>query len=57
MSGMFEINDDDPIKPDDRVNQIIELMKSKPGITRAEMAEILGCSESTVKRTISNMVS
>ena len=65
VSGMFETNNDDPINdpinepiiPDDRESQIIELMRSKPGITRAEMAEILGCSESTVKRTISNMVS
>ena len=56
VSGKFVIKDD-PIKPDEREAKIIELLKSEPGITRAKMAEALGCSESTVKRTIQAMVS
>ena len=53
------INDpvNDLIKPDEREGKIIELMRSEPGITRAKMAVALGCSESTVKRAIQNMVS
>lgn len=69
VSGLFEIKDDEPIndprnepikepiKPDERESRVIELMRSEPDITRDEMAKILGCSLSTVKRTISNMVS
>ena len=64
MSGKFVIEDDpinepinDPIKPDERESAIIDLLRSEPGITRAKMAESLGCSESTVKRTIQTMVS
>ena len=64
MSGKFVIEDEpindpvnDLIKTDEREGKIIELMRSEPGITRAKMAEALGCSESTVKRAIQNMVS
>ena len=64
VSGKFVIEDDpinepinDPIKPDERESAIIDLLRSEPGITRAKMAESLGCSESTVKRTIQTMVS
>ena len=60
VSGKFVIEDEpinDPIKTDEREGKIIELMRSEPGITRAKMAEALGCSESTVKRAIQNMVS
>ena len=64
VSGKFVIEDDpinepinDPIKPDERELAIIDLLRSEPGITRAKMAESLGCSESTVKRTIQTMVS
>ena len=64
VSGKFVIEDEpindpvnDPIKPDEREEKIIELMRSEPGITRAKMAEALVCSESTVKRAIQNMVS
>ena len=65
VSGMFKleassdpINDpiNEPINPDDREQKIIELMRAEPGITRAKMAESLGCSESTVKRVLQNMV-
>lgn len=44
-------------RPDEREQRILGLMRSDPGITRAKMAEILGCSESTVKRAIQVMVS
>ena len=64
VSGKFVIEGDpindpinDPIKPDERESRIIDLLRSEPGITRAKMAEALGCSESTVKRTIQAMVS
>ena len=64
VSGKFVIEDDpindtkhDPIKPNERETKIIELLQSEPGITRAKMAEALGCSESTVKRAIQEMTS
>ena len=72
VSGLFEVKSDgdpinepindpinEPIKnqPDKREQRILDLMRSDPGITRAEMADILGCSESTVKRAIQAMVS
>lgn len=64
VSGKFVIEDDpinergnDPIKLDERKTEIINLLRSEPGITRAKMAETLGCSESTVKRTIQSMIS
>ncbi len=52
------INDpiNDPIKPDERELKIIDLMRAEPGITRAKMGEIMGCSEATVKRTIQSMI-
>ena len=46
----------DPIKLNDRENQIIELLREKSDITRKEMAECLGCSDSTVKRALQSMV-
>lgn len=46
----------DPIKPDEREQRILDLMRSDPGITRIRMAEQIGCSESTVKRTIQTMI-
>ena len=60
VSGKFVIDDDpinDPIKPDEKEEKIIDLLRSEPGITRAKMAKALGCSESTVKRAIQAMVS
>ncbi|SDB03757.1 Winged helix-turn-helix DNA-binding [Ruminococcaceae bacterium FB2012] len=47
----------DPIKPSERERCIIQLIRSDPGITRAEIAKALGCSESTVKRAIQSMAS
>ncbi len=61
VSGRFKTEEHEPtndkVKPEGREGQIIELMRSEPGITRARMAEILGCSDSTVKRTIQTMIS
>lgn len=65
VSGIFKletaddpINDliNEPINPNDREQNLIELMRSEPRITRTKMAGILGCSESTVKRILRNMV-
>ena len=47
----------DPIKLNERERQILKLLRSERGITRARMAELLGCSDSTVKRTIQAMIS
>ena len=52
------INDpiNDPIKLDERESRIIELLRENPSLTRAGMAEQLGCSDSTVKRILQNLV-
>ena len=67
ISGLLEsktgddpINDpiNDPIKkvsPDEREQQIIDILRSNSGVTRAQLAEQLGCSEATIKRTIQAM--
>ena len=64
MSGKFITDNDpvnnpanDPIKPDEREAKILELLKAESGITRTKMAKALGCSESTVKRSIQAMIS
>ena len=64
ISGKFllghdePINDpiNDPIKLDGREKQIVELLREEADLTRKEMAERLGCSDSTVKRTLQSMV-
>ena len=52
------INDpiNDPIKLDEREQQIVDLLREESTLTRSGMAERLGCSESTVKRTLQSMV-
>ena len=52
------INDpiNDPIKLDGREKQIVELLREEADLTRKEMAERLGCSDSIVKRTLQSMV-
>lgn len=58
ISGLFTyFKNDDPIKykPDERELKIIRIITDTPGINR--IAEKLGCSESTVKRTIQSMIS
>lgn len=64
ISGKFllghddPINDpiNDPIKLDDRENKILDLLREQPGLSRRKMAEILECSDSTVKRSLQAMV-
>lgn len=64
ISGKFllvqdePINDpiNDPIKLDGREKQIVKLLREEAALTRKEMAERLGCSDSTVKRTLQSMV-
>lgn len=70
ISGVFSIKlDNDPIKQDidpindpinrskltEREKKIIELLKNNPSLTRAKMAEILGCSDATIKRTLQSL--
>ena len=49
----------DPIKQDElskREAEILKLLKQTPTLTRSKMAEILGCSDATVKRALKSMV-
>ena len=46
----------DSTKLDDREQQIVNLLREEPTMTRRGMAEWLGCSESTVKRALQAMV-
>jgi predicted HTH transcriptional regulator len=49
----------DPIKQDElskREAEILKLLKQTPTLTRTKMAEILGCSDATVKRALKSMV-
>ena len=55
------INDpiNDPIKKvvlTEREQRIIDLLRSNKGLTRGDIAENIGCSEATVKRTIQTMI-
>ena len=61
---------DDPIKQDidpindpinivelsEREKKILELLRQDPTLTRAMMAENLGCSDATIKRALGSMV-
>ena len=67
VSGKFAVPKDgdpindpinDPIKVgdiDEKSVQILELLRKNPTLTRAKMAEILCCSDSTVKRKLQDM--
>ena len=49
----------DPIKQAElskREAEILKLLKQTPTLTRSKMAEILGCSDATVKRALKSMV-
>ena len=52
------INDpiNDPIKLNEREKKVVEILRREPALTRSEMAECLGCSDSTVKRALQSMV-
>jgi fido (protein-threonine AMPylation protein)/DNA-binding CsgD family transcriptional regulator len=60
ISGKFLLGQDepinDPIKLDGREKQIVKLLREEADLTRKEMAERLGCSDSTVKRALQSMV-
>ena len=71
ISGMFlQKQDADPIKQNidpindpinikvlsEREKAIIILLRDEPTLTRAKMAEILGCSDATVKRALQSLV-
>ena len=51
------INDPINIKVlSEREKAIIILLRDEPTLTRAKMAEILGCSDATVKRALQSLV-
>ena len=64
ISGKFlsvqddPINDpiNDPIKLEGREKQILDILYENPSITRVEMAKRIGCSDSTVKRTLQKLM-
>ena len=56
-SGNDPINDPIKFSLDEREKQILELLREYPGITRVKMAEILRCSDSTIKRKLAEMAS
>lgn len=51
------INDpiNDPIKLSDREKLLLQQLRRSPDLTRKELAEILHCSESTVKRILQSL--
>lgn len=65
ISGFFSpvpeqddpINDpiNDPIKLSDRERLLLRYLLRSPDLTRKELAEAMGCSESTVKRMLQNL--
>ncbi len=64
VSGRFSRKQDidpinDPIKYKDlneREKKIVGLLREEPTLTRSKMAEILGCSDATIKRALQSMV-
>ena len=60
ISGKFLLGHDDPIN--DPINltekeaQVINLIKEKSDLTRKDMAQRLGCSDSTIKRCLQSLV-
>ena len=52
------INDpiNDTIKLEGREKQIFDIVYENPSLTRVEMAKRIGCSESTVKRTLQKLM-
>ena len=51
------INDpiNDPIKLSDRERALLRQLRRSPSLTRRELAEIMQCSESTIKRMLQNL--
>ena len=69
VSGKFVVRQqsDDPINDpitvlendvllNEREKNILVLLKKNPRMTRAQMAEVMGCSDATVKRALQSMV-
>ena len=64
VSGKFSRKQDidpinDPINTaglSEREKKVLELLRQDPTLTRAKMAEILGCSDATIKRALGTMV-
>ena len=64
ISGKFlsvqddPINDpiNDPIKLEGREKKIFDIIYENPSITRVEMAKRIGCSDSTIKRTLQKLM-
>ena len=64
ISGKFlsvqadPINDpiNNPIKLEGREKQIFDILYENPSLTRVEMAKRIGCSDSTVKRTLQKLM-
>ena len=46
----------DPIKLEGREKQIFDILYENPSLTRVEMAKRIGCSESTIKRTLQKLM-
>ena len=57
ISGTFAIasEQDDPIKLSDRERQLLQQLRREPDLTRRELAEVMQCSESTVKRILQRL--
>ena len=51
------INDpiNDPIKLSDRERQLLQQLRREPDLTRRELAEVMQCPESTVKRILQRL--
>ncbi len=45
----------DPIKLSDRERALLRQLRRSPSLTRRELAEIMQCSESTIKRMLQNL--
>ncbi|RKM55268.1 winged helix-turn-helix transcriptional regulator [Butyrivibrio sp. X503] len=56
VSGRF-VNDpiNNQVDLNEREQKILDIIKHNPTVTRSEMAENIGCSETTIKRTLQNM--
>ena len=46
----------DPIKLEGREKQILDIVYKNPSLTKVEMAKRIGCSDSTVKRTLQKLM-
>ena len=56
VNGSNTGSSDDPIKLSKYEQAVVDCIMKNPNITRKEMAEKLGCSDSTVKRAIEGLV-